>query len=525
MRKLFKKIKWIHKWIGLLLILFLIWMSISGILLNHPDWIAELSVPGKFVPESYIPVNWNRSSMISMVFSEKDTNIVFAGGRQGIWRSMDGGVTFNRFEQGFEKSIYYRKTKYLYLSETEDNFLLAATDGGLFLNDLDNETWQTVNLSPGHEAVRKILTIEDELIIISESNAYISSEPYPNFNFKKINWTRIDPQRRVTLIDLFFHIHDGRIWGLPGRLIFDFAGLIIIFLSFGAFYIWYFPNRMRRLKKKNIKFNVQQKSQAFRFFYKYHLKVSIWMALVLLIIGGTGFFMRPPVLALIADGSAPAWMYPGALPHNPWEHKIHNALYDAVENKIIISATDGVWTGPADFSQPFLKNDLNAPIFVMGATVFEVYGLSGYLVGSFNGIFHLERSTNRAVDIINGDYISEWSNVQPADYMVTGYFRTPSGKEFINTHEQGLISLPLKVQSNENRFSMPMELCAEYRMPLWNFMFELHNGRIFKDWIDGWYILLVPLGSLFFVLIILSGIYDWLILWHLKKQSRKKRLV
>jgi len=47
-------------------------------------------------------------------------------------------------------------------------------------------------------------------------------------------------------------------------------------------------------------------------------------------------------------------------------------------------------------------------------------------------------------------------------------------------------------------------------MPLWNWLFEIHNGRFFKDLIGEWYILIVPLGSLLFVLITLSGVYDWI---------------
>jgi hypothetical protein len=160
----------------------------------------------------------------------------------------------------------------------------------------------------------------------------------------------------------------------------------------------------------------------------------------------------------------------------------------------------------------------------MGPTVFEAYGQGGYLIGSFNGLFHLERSTNRPVDMLNGNYLSEWSNIQPADYMITGYFKTPSGKEYISTHEQGLMAIPLNVQSESKRFAMPKEVRYEYRMPLWNFMFELHNGRIFKDWLGGFYILIVPLGSLLFVLIIFSGVYDWLILWLLKRRTRIRKL-
>jgi hypothetical protein len=40
MKILFKISKWLHKYIGLVLLLFLMWMSISGVLMNHPELIS-----------------------------------------------------------------------------------------------------------------------------------------------------------------------------------------------------------------------------------------------------------------------------------------------------------------------------------------------------------------------------------------------------------------------------------------------------------------------------------------------------
>lgn len=40
---------------SLALILFLMWMSLSGVLMNHPDLIAGIYVPRLFVPLQYHP--------------------------------------------------------------------------------------------------------------------------------------------------------------------------------------------------------------------------------------------------------------------------------------------------------------------------------------------------------------------------------------------------------------------------------------------------------------------------------------
>jgi hypothetical protein len=228
--------------------------------------------------------------------------------------------------------------------------------------------------------------------------------------------------------------------------------------------------------------------------------------------------MRPPPLALIATGSVNDFWYPGSLPHNPWDEKIQNALFDSVTNRIIIEATDGFWTGPVSLSRPFHRIDFPAPVFVMGATVFEPYGKGGFLVGSFNGLFHWKRSTGNVIDMLTGSKLSEdVSPVMPADSMVTGYFKTPGGDEFITTHEQGLLPLG---NAPAARFKMPEQMRSNYRMPLWNFMFEIHNGRIFKDLIGGIYILIAPLGSVLFLLITVSGVYDWLYLKIFRKKKK-----
>jgi hypothetical protein len=59
------------------------------------------------------------------------------------------------------------------------------------------------------------------------------------------------------------------------------------------------------------------------------------------------------------------------------------------------------------------------------------------------------------------------------------------------------------------------------RMPLWNWLFELHNGGIFRDLIGGGHALIIPLGALAFLLITITGVIDWF-LGRCHKQSRRK---
>lgn len=507
MKSIFKISKWLHKYLGLALILFLTWMSFSGILMNHPHLISGLSVPRWLTPTQYHPNNWNRSGIINAVFSKRLPGVGYIGGKLGVYKSIDGKVQERPIDNGFPGSTYYRKTNHLFLLETDStSHLLAATDGGLYICNMADESWAHLSLPGLEERVLKILKVKKKLLVFTPSTVYSSPAEATNLHFTQANLYRPDSEKRVSLVKLFFDLHDGKIWGLPGKLLFDAVGLILIFLNFSAFYAWYYPKNLKRRRNKHSGRPAKWKGQLFRFIHNYHLKLGIWAALILLIMAGTGLFMRPPLLALLM-GDMPAKYYPGKLDKNPWQGKIHNALYDHVEDNILVEATDGIWKGPSNFSKPFAPVDLPVPLFVMGATVFDAYGNGGYLIGSFSGIFHLERASGKAIDMLTNKEAAKRSAVRPAETMICGYFKTPDGREFITAHEQGLI--PLK-GTQTNYFNMPRAIYENYRMPLWNYLFEIHNGRFFREWIGQWYILLVPLGSLLFIILTLTGIFDWL---------------
>lgn len=519
MKRLFKTSKWFHKYLGLALILFLMWESVSGIMMNHPELISDFSVPRWAVPEHYHVKNWSRSSLIKMIYSERDSVRAFACGKVGVWETKDGGKTFHSYMNDFPTSPFYKKTNDIFLLNYEsEEYIFAATDGGLYISDLTTNNWTKIKLSSEKEKVKKILKIKNRIKIVTESNFYeseLSLLSPRKLLFTKTELAKDNDEQVVTLVELFFHLHDGRILGLPGKLLFDLVGVIIFFLSISAFYAWYFPKRLKRKRNKKILLKKSEK-KAFKFLFKYHLKLGIWAAAIMLIVAGTAFFMRPPMLAVIATGTIPAKWYPGFLPDNPWHEKIHTALYDPIDDKIILETTEGLYQANNESLLNFQKTKLNSPIFVMGPTVFDTLGHGGYLIGSFNGLFHLERSTGKPIDILTGEEAENISNVRPAEKMITGYFKTPQGEEFITAHEKGL--LPIGNSKLNNRFEMPKEILTECRMPLWNYLFEIHNGRFFKGMLGGLYILLVPIGSLFFFIAIVTGVYDWFVIKNKKKK-------
>ena len=144
----------------------------------------------------------------------------------------------------------------------------------------------------------------------------------------------------------------------------------------------------------------------------------------------------------------------------------------------------------------------------MGATVLDRQADGTYLIGSFSGLFRFDPSTERAVNLLTGEPADTQQSMRPAETMITGRFATRAGDPVIAAHAQGLLDAR---GAPTDAFRMPPAVREQYRMPLWNVLFELHNGRFFREWLQGGYILIVPLGSLLFVLITLTGVYDWLV--------------
>lgn len=514
MKWIFKISKFLHKWVGLVLAAFLVWMSISGILLNHPELISNIDVAKILLPEQYHVENWSRSSLINLLSSKKQGNIKFIGGYQGVFISNDDGYNFKEFMQGeFPSSAYYRKTKSILLIEkNEKEYLLAGTYNGLYELELGKNYWKKINLPDNDLRIVKLLEYKNKLYVFSESDCFISDKN--NYNFKLQKLEKADKEKYLTLLELFFELHNGELWGISGKLIWDAAGLVIIFLSIGAVYIWIFPGRKRKLRKKGISVSDNSK-KIFKVFYKYHLKLGIWLALILFIIAFTGLFLRPPFIAAIMDGKVSSKMIPSILSDNLFHNRIRNAMIDKLNNRIVIDAKDGVWTSDSTNLFEFREAAIPVPIFAMGATVFESDTDGNLYIGSFAGLYKIDQKALILYDMINGGNNFSTNISRPSENLVTGYFKDEYDNEYISTHYLGLQQI--SGTENKMRYLMPQSSMDNYKLSLWNYLFEIHNARIFADWIGNFYILVIPLSSLMFLLIIISGTWDWIYKKLIKK--------
>ena len=512
-QRVFRISRWVHKWLGLVGLTCFAWMALSGILVNHPDWITHFSVPCSWVGQKNPYKNWNRSTLRNMLFSAEIPLHGFAYGCAGIWQTSDGGRTFSPYMEGLPPSVVFRDVHCLEWNQSAGR-LFAGTGAGIFTRDLNGTGWEECDLNGSREPIKNVLNFENSLIAISDSRFYLAKNA-PPFRFKEIKVIPPDIQRHneTDLATLILALHSGSIVGLPGRLFVDLAGLILLFLSVSAIYLWYFPGHVRQsVKRKKRVSGKKGKAALYAFFHKYHKKLGIWVVAPLLIISTTGFLFFLPFPAWqLALASSLNFNPKDILDTNPWKGKIEKALYNPNTKKIMILTRDGLveWDGNPENSCK--KASLKLPERVKEASVFQyIHEDKSYLIGSFSGLYKINPATGRLIHCLDaaGRRITR----------VCGYLRRPNKDEYYCHHKKGIKPFGNYDRSPEP-IAMPKSIMKNPKVSLWYFCFELHSGHVFKPLLgkNDWFLAFI--GGLFLALVGITGIYDWVLPKIVKNRS------
>lgn len=499
----------IHKAGGLLGLLWILLVSVSGILLNHPEPLAGFDLPRSALPGDYEYRDWNRASFRGVLPLPGSRLAVY--GESGIWIADSFGRRPLDWSQGLNRTAWGRDTRAL-LVPSGKNSIYAATREGLYRREAraDSPPWTRVDLGGEHPPVVDLFEVKGAVFALTRSDLFRSAD---GTSFTKIPLGRLaEPYDNPSLFRLVFDLHRGEVWGLPGRLLVDFSAVACIFFAATGFYFWW-RKRRRALAGPG-------GGKMAREGLKYHIKLGVWLSPLLLLVTLTGMFQRPPLLIAIAFLEYPAWMHPAPAGANPWEDKFRKALYDPTIDRLVVSTSEGVHE--ADLAAveagtaKLVKVYRNPPISVMGATVFkkEARDTRGrtYLVGSMSGIFLWNRDTGRSVDALTGGLPAELAGPPVGANTAMGHAEA-GGVRIWADYSRGLTDW----QGRKFDWPMPAELADGGRISLWHALFELHNGRMFEALLGWWYWIVVPLTGLLFLSLIVTGLYDRLV----KTKSRE----
>lgn len=487
-----------HKWIGIVFTVFILLFSVSGIVLNHRQLFSGTDVSRDYLPKEYNYINWNNAAVVGTTKIGEDSILIY--GNIGVWLTDSSASGFKSFNLGFPDGIDNRKVSKVYYPKSFG--LYAGTYFGLFKYNFSTNSWIRVELPLHEQRIVDITVKGDELLIVSRSFLLTTVD---GKHFEK--HTLPEPENydnKAGLFKTLWIIHSGEIWGLSGILLVDFIGLIFIFLSITGliyFLVPFFVRRNKKKKKANIKNNKLR-----RFSLKWHNKIG-WITLILLIItSSTGIFLRPPLLALIADVKVSKIPYTELDSPNPWFDKLRRIMFIESSNKYLVATLDGMYYSDDDFNTPLKRFPEQPPISVMGVTAFELIDDSTLLLGSFEGLFKWNFITRYKEDYIKKGPIKEKKRGGPplGEFLVTGYSNHFNGKEVYFDFNNGASY----ISDNLNFIDMP-EIIASQPMSLWNVALEVHTARIYKFMFGGFYILFIPLAGLLILFILVSGFVVW----------------
>jgi hypothetical protein len=497
-RKWFKKY---HKWPALVMTLFIILFSVSGIILNHRGFFAGTDVNRKLLPEVYRYNNWNLSGLKSAVKIGEDSVLYY--GNIGIWLSDSAATRFTDFNQGFPDGIDQRKI--FSVCKTTDGKLYAGTLFGLYTWE-KQQGWVKQMLPVKEERINRVFQSGQAVCVLTRS--HLLRDQGKGFQVVSLPPAE-DEKGIVSLFRTLWVIHSGEIYGFAGKLFVDFIGFVFVFLSFSGLIYFISPSLLRRMK------NELRRSRWKRFncwSLKWHNRGGSWLIPLLILTTLTGMFLRPPLLIPIAGVQVPGIPFSMLRSPNPWEDELREILYDTAGNRIILYSSDGMYFTDTAFTRPFQRFACQPPVSVMGLNHFQALDSASFLVGSFSGLFRWTPEQHRIEDFLTGKPYTEEGRGPVGDIAVTACFQPADGQWVVVDFMKGAFTAMDADVPRLNVFKMPEmpeEIIQKSPMSLWNVALEFHTCRIYQPAIGNLYIILIPLFGLAILFVLITGFFSW----------------
>lgn len=501
--------KW-HKWIGLFFSFFLLMFAISGIFLNHRRAISSVDIPRSVLPSGYHYKNWNNGAVKNSIKLSADTVLLFGG--SGIWLTNPTHSHFEPFVKGMKKGA--DNTNVSNIIRTPGNDFFAVTTFGLYRLNQSADAWENYSDKvESHDRFTDLALSGDTLVLMSRSHLYLSAAPYTHFVKKQLP----APQgyvKQATLFRTLWKLHSGELFGFAGKIIVDFVGSLTIFLCITGIIITFWPNLIKRKKKKGLKSsgNITLLKGSF----KWHNKIGGIFFILLLIVCISGMFLRPPLMiAIIRAQTAPI---PGTTLNsaNPWFDKLRCLRYDTYDKEWILYSSQGFFRFKTLDDEP-QKINAAPPVSVMGVNVLNQQDSTTWVVGSFSGIYRWNKQTGESFDFFTGIPVERRPPGMPTfTNAVSGYSNDFFNKEVVFEYGPGA-RIPI---TNEQFTPMPVN-SGKGRISLWHLCLEVHVGRIYSPIIGFFSEIFVFLAGTLFLIILISG---YLLYRKTKKAKRKVEL-
>ena len=542
-----------HRWLGLVLSVFMLVFCVSGIILNHREVFSGCEVSRKWLPASYHIKNFNNGVVKGTVvkksaahsLSSENCDSVLAYGCAGVFLTDSRLSTWQDFNAGLPESIDERNVRHVV--KAKDGSLWCAALRDVYRYDENSHRWKKVELPGNEERIMDVALAKDSMTVVALTRSRVFTiVPFVQYGeIVKIGKSSSETYRveskiipapkkyepKTTLFKLVWHLHSGEFFGLPGKLVVDAIALVLIVLSITGILLFILPYGIRRAKKLAAKARMKRFGKQFAWNMKWHNKIGYVTIVLTLWIAITGMCLRPPLMVPLVLSKLPQAVGEDG---NVWQDKLRAIRWDAVQGDWLVSTSEGFLRVDEDFSQApkMLPDDECPKLSPMGVTVWESDGKGGWIVGSFRGIYRwnpVNHSLNQILDYFTGKPSEETSMIPISDNLVCGYsedflggkplvFDFAKGVEDAKGQAVALCNDEPKTSRNEE--SMSDLICETAPMSLWNVALELHVGRCYSPFLGPLSDLFVFLSGLLITLVLLSGY----IISHRRRKKAQARL-
>lgn len=542
-----------HRWLGLVLSVFMLVFCVSGIILNHREAFSGCEVSRKWLPASYHIKNFNNGVVKGTVvkksaahsLSSENCDSVLAYGCAGVFLTDSRLSTWQDFNAGLPESIDERNVRHVV--KAKDGSLWCAALRDVYRYDENSHRWKKVELPGNEKRIMDVALAKDSMTVVALTRSRVFTiVPFVQYGeIGKIGKSSSETYRveskiipapkkyepKTTLFKLVWHLHSGEFFGLPGKLVVDAIALVLIVLSITGILLFILPYGIRRAKKLAAKARMKRLGKQFAWNMKWHNKIGYVTIVLTLWIAITGMCLRPPLMVPLVLSKLPQAVGEDG---NVWQDKLRAIRWDAVQGDWLVSTSEGFLRVDEDFSQApkMLPDDECPKLSPMGVTVWESDGKGGWIVGSFRGIYRwnpVNHSLNQILDYFTGKPSEETSMIPISDNLVCGYsedflggkplvFDFAKGVEDAKGQAVALCNDEPKTSRNEE--SMSDLICETAPMSLWNVALELHVGRCYSPFLGPLSDLFVFLSGLLITLVLLSGY----IISHRRRKKAQARL-
>jgi len=137
--RIFKSSRDFHKWTGFVCALFILILSVSGILLMHRDSLDldQIEISAQYLPEKYFHLVRDKLKIQSVTVNPRNEKIIFVGTGNGLFRSQDEGKSWESLHEGLRDE----NIRALAVSPSAPDMIYAGTSKGIFLSEDGGDHW------------------------------------------------------------------------------------------------------------------------------------------------------------------------------------------------------------------------------------------------------------------------------------------------------------------------------------------------------------------------------------------------